>query len=137
MSKPQLFKKILFSTFASDCEESSITLEKVYIFSAFWASLYSVLKSFDVAVADKVEEISIVKDVIGGSKVDSYCCRCLCVYAQKWFNIPSLMSVIDADVLDASPLFPDVENEPKVADDALIDVSNKTDVLFCWMYRQY
>ena len=143
MSKPQLLKKKLFQTFASDCEESSITLEKVYIFSAFWASLYSVLKSFDVAVADKVEEISVVKDVIGGSKVadackfDSYCCRCLSVYTQKWFNITSLMSVIGADVLGASQLFPDVENEPKVADDALIDVSNRTDVLFCWMYRQY
>ena len=47
------------------------------------------------------------------------------------------MSVIGADVLGASQLFPDVENEPKVADDALIDVSNRTDVLFCWMYRQY
>ena len=39
------------------------------------------------------------------------------------------MSVIDADVLDASPLFPDVENEPKVADDALIDVSNSSVLL--------
>ena len=121
VSKPQLLKKKLFQTFASDCEESS----------------------FDVAVADKVEEISVVKDVIGGSKVadackfDSYCCRCLSVYTQKWFNITSLMSVIGADVLGASQLFPDVENEPKVADDALIDVSNRTDVLFCWMYRQY
>ena len=41
------------------------------------------------------------------------------------------MTVIDADVHGASQLFPDVENEPKVADDALIDVSNRTDVLFC------
>ena len=121
VSKPQLLKKKLFQTFASDCEESS----------------------FDVAVADKVEENSVVKDVIGGSKVadackfDSYCCRCLSVYTQKWFNITSLMSAIGADVLGASQLFPDVENEPKVADDALIDVSNRTDVLFCWMYRQW
>ena len=28
-----------------------------------------------------------------------------------------------------------VENEPKVADDALFDDSNRTDVLFCWMFR--
>ena len=52
-------------------------------------------------------------------------------HAQKWFNITSLMTVIDADVHGASQLFPDVENEPKVANDALIDVSNRTDVLFC------
>ena len=38
------------------------------------------LKSFDVAVSDKVSEIRVVKDVTGGSKVadackfDSYCC---------------------------------------------------------------
>ena len=44
--------------------ESCIAIEKVYIFSVFLASLYSVLKSFDVAVADKVEEIRVVKDVI-------------------------------------------------------------------------
>ena len=65
--------------------ESSIAIEKVYFFSVFLASLYSVLKSFDVAVSDKVSEIRVVKDVTGGSKVadackfDSYCCRCLCV----------------------------------------------------------
>ena len=100
------------------------------------------LKSFDVAVADKVGEIRVVKDENGGSKdackIDSYCCRCLCVlrHAQKWFNITSFMSVIDADVHGASQLVQDVEKELKIADDALIDVSNRTDVLFCWMFSQ-
>ena len=42
------------------------------------------LKSFDVAVADKVEEIRVVKDVISGSKVADACkfdnvCQCLCL----------------------------------------------------------